>query len=128
MTWLLLVYALEIGYMPIDNYAMYDIEAPFLQQRKSFYTELESYIKIKKIFYIGGSIRTDMWSMNTERPNFFPHKAEYKLETGLKIKNINIGFKHVCLHPVMPQTREIPKMHYEQSYEEIFFRIESVTK
>ncbi len=120
MNWILLLFALEIGYAPY--YASVNADT-YLKDRNIFYVTMEAEVDILKYLFIGGTVKTYV----NDKPNdykFTPFEADYILETGLRYKNIELGFKHFCLHPVRPFEMYYPSQDSRDGgYEEFYIRI-----
>ena len=125
MTWLALYFALEIGLMPAGTIETYDIGRTYENMLGGdCYATLETEILLWDMFFIGGDVRTEMNKMTTGK-DFIPHTMNYGITFGMRIDPIEFGFRHRCIHPVIPWMRGqgVP-MQWEGWYEEIYLRLE----
>ncbi len=120
MNWLILLFALEMGYAPY--YGSFNGSEHFLEQN-IYYVTMETEAILLDYIFIGGVIKTYI----NDKPDdytFSPFEADYLFKAGLRYKNLEVGFKHFCLHPVRPY-----EMYYEpqgstdSGYEEFYIRI-----
>ena len=120
MNWLILLYFLELGYAPY--YGSLNGSEKF-QDQNIFYINVETEIVVLGRLFFGGTVKTYI----NDKPGdykFSPFEADYLFKAGLRYKNIEVGFRHFCLHPVRPM-----EMYYEPqgsndgSYEEFYIRI-----
>lgn len=126
MKWLLFFFTLELGWMPHGEFVMYD--APLLFESfpvaYTAYAELEAEVELFGIFFAGGSIRTSVWQLQHSSWTFFPHKAVYGFFAGARWKLLELGFRHFCIHPVVPYFGLIqPEALWEGAYDELYLRI-----
>ena len=120
MSWLVFIFALEIGWLPIDSLKMYEQPMSY-QSGQSGYIQFESEIELFKHVFVGGSIRTYI-SKNKNSYDFWPTRDGYMFYTGLRYDILEIGFRHYCTHPVVPWDYQFNPI-WEGAYEEIYFRI-----
>jgi hypothetical protein len=120
---LLFFYSLEIGYMPSGTFVMYEMPWEGHYATYDFYTDFEAIVQMHG-FYAGGGVRTDIWKWD-KIDHFWPHSATYRFLVGFQWSNIDIGWRHFCTHPVIPQ---LPIWNqspiWESMYNEIFIKIE----
>ena len=112
MSWLLFIFALEMGILPrIDDLTIIDSQ--------QFYIEFDSRIYINEIFFIGGMVKT--FITPTDHYTFEPFSSLYLFETGFEFNKLQFGFRHICQH-----SKELIFLypHKTGGYEEIYFRIE----
>ena len=125
-------YAMEFGYQPVGTVVMYKQPSwrtpDFAHFSGSFYTDLEIMVGIAGIntlgFYVGGGVRTEMWGLNNEL-SFWPHLSNYRFLASFRYGPIEIGFRHFCIHPVVPMLALIQPVEqiWEGAYEEVFIRV-----
>jgi hypothetical protein len=126
MNWILLLFALELGYSPLyESLNSTPLGTENIRIENNIYITLETEIKIKNIFFIGGSVKTYFNPMIKSK-TFWPFENNYMFKTGLRYKNLEIGFRHLCLHPVKPWESYLqPISSTDGSYEEFYIRISS---
>ena len=124
MSWLVFVFALEAGLLPHYGFVMYepDLQAVFADH--SFYTHLEASVEAYG-FYVGGAMRCYFWKCR-DGYDFSPYQMTFRFDAGWRNDFLNIGFRHYCMHPVVPflALKGAPLCKWEASYEELFVRIE----
>ncbi len=118
--------AFECGITPYDNMNVYVAE--FWQEvtgnKISFYFDLETQLKYKG-FFIGGGIKTFAGKPITKIKEFHPYKTTYKFLVGYEYKNFQIGFRHYCIHPVVPYVTFDSPIIFQGAYEELYIRWET---
>jgi len=122
MDWIVFLFALELGIVPTSGFVMYDTPSETVFEQAG-YVQLETRIELFKYLFLGGSIRTYVWK-DREGVSFWPWRDGYMFNAGLRYKQMELGFRHYCTHPVIPY-RYPAKMNWEGAYEEVYFRIES---
>ncbi|MBA7650936.1 hypothetical protein ES703_58751 [subsurface metagenome] len=126
MTWLAFVFALEIGFLPCGDFVMYnsDFLDEFYPVKYTAYTELEAEVLAWDILFIGGGIRTSIWQLQESGYGFFPHKAVYNFHAGARQGLLEIGWRHFCIHPVVPCFKYIkPEAIWEGAFDMLYLRI-----
>lgn len=121
---LALIIHLEGGYMPLDSFNIYDSRRVTDQQKT--YLDIGVDFLFFNLVFIGGEVRTDIAISNDEELRFYPFIANYCFRFGMRINdNIEIGFRHFCIHPITPNVISVPvNLHYEGAYEEIYIKID----
>ena len=91
---------LRIGYCPNDVTALYEtgfIDAP---GNLTMLTDLAAELVFLDLIFIGGGART-YFSLQ-DLSSGLPFQVFYNFKAGIRIgKNIEIGWTHNCLHPVL---------------------------
>jgi len=127
MTWLTFIFALELGFLPKGDLVMYDSWLfDVCPISYSAYTDMEAEVVILDTFFAGGGVRTSIWQLTTDNGDFsfFPHKAVYSFFAGARYRTFEIGFRHFCIHPVVPYFPITwPNPIWEAAYEELYLRI-----
>ena len=120
MTWLILLYFIELGYSPF--YGSLNTN-DYLQDQNIYYINMDAEVIILDHLFIGGAVKT-YFNDKSDSYMFSPFEADYLFKAGLRYKNIEIGFKHFCLHPVRPYEMYYqPQGSTDASYEEFYIRI-----
>jgi hypothetical protein len=121
-------YFVELGYAPNGGFVMYN-ESKVKDRALvdyDLYADLDVNLWVFNTLYVGGNVRTDFWK-SVEGYDFIPNKMTYGIKAGIDLKNLEIGFRHYCIHPIyvyMTQT-EFENNYdplWEGSYEEVFVR------
>ena len=121
MSWLILLYFLELGYAPF--YGSLNTSEIFLDQN-IFYTNMDAEVIILDHLFIGGAVKTYIHS--TDSYDYFPFEADYLFKAGIRLNNLELGFRHLCLHPVRPYEMYYqPQGSTDGAYEEFYIRISS---
>ena len=126
MNWLILLYFLELGYSPFyDSRNVTPVDNIRIKTDSVLYVTLDTEIVVFDHFFIGGAVKTYMKNKATDR-SFLPFETDYLLKAGLRYKNLELGFRHFCLHPVRPYEMYYqPQGSADGAYEEFYIRISS---
>lgn len=114
-----LLFLLEIGIIPRENFVIY--ETPEYVFDQAVYIQMECELEITPYFFLGGSIRTYAWK-EKEGISFWPWRDGYMFNAGLRYKIFEFGFRHYCTHPIIPYQYPA-RLNWEGAYEEIYFKI-----
>jgi hypothetical protein len=117
------IYLLEVGFMPTNVYYADLEQMAWAYQEDIIYTELEIGLEILGFAYVGGSVRTDTLSSGKSSigiPSFAPYHAEYWFFANVFYGPFEIGFRHLCVHPVVTETVE---WNLRGGRDELYFRI-----
>jgi hypothetical protein len=123
MNWLILFFALECGLLPNTNAAMYQPDPRVAVEDLGFYALLEATVEAYG-FYVGGEMRCFFWK-EQRRLSFWPERMQYGFKAGWRCEHVEFGFRHYCVHPVLPYLAltGAPKQEWELAYEEFFVRV-----
>ena len=122
MTWLAFMFALELGYNPMGMTEAYQVNR--VDMAGDFYAQMQGEIVAWDLVFIGGDVRTyaKKWLSSV---SFFPNTVEYAVGVGVRYSIFELGFRHICIHPVTPLPYHMSgKVIWEAAYEEIYLRIE----
>ena len=124
MNWLLLLYFIELGYAPFYNSQNiaeeYNVR---LRDAAIYYVTLNTELILFEHMFIVGAVKTYVQDQPDEL-SYFPFEVDYFFKIGLRYKNIELGFKHFCLHPVRPYEMYYrPQGSTDGAYEEFYIRI-----
>lgn len=122
MTWLALWFALQAGFMPNDLMVVYRPGIVSLDQQTE-YVNLQGELRaFDNRVFLGGSIKTEM-QQDGARANFMPESSTYLFTAGLRLGGVEIGYLHVCSHPVVPSYYLLnPVIGYDQGYDDFYIR------
>ena len=126
MTWLALFFALELGFLP-NGYigTFHDERQPeYVILLGSGFVDMEVEVVLWGYGFVGGSTKVYI-NLYNNGSTFSPETAEFDFHIGFRIDPLEVGFRHYCMHPIVPwiyYTRVSPQ--WEGSYEEIYLRLE----
>lgn len=120
MEWLFLLIALEFGYIPTGHVTMFEQDRGY-STKETFYGQLDAEIQMD-IFYVGASIKTFM-KPKSGKHAFSPERVDYWFRLGMRYKSIEIGFRHLCVHPIVYTYIDVAKPLWGGVYEEVFIRL-----
>lgn len=112
-------YGLELGWLPLNTWWLH--ATGYTGEGKDFYVTLDAEIVLLKIIFVGGNVRTFM-SLKNDQINFSPSEVWYNFRAGLRFGGLEIGFRHSCLHPIIPYIylSGIGDINAEGGYEEVY--------
>lgn len=126
MTWLAILFVLEAGTVPTNNWVFYDEgERDVVEQELGYYTDLQADVVFAERVFVGGGVRTDMRPSSVD--NWIPHWTAYDFRAGLRIGGLEAGFRHRCNHPIQTYTwsaKDLKMPSAEGAYEEIYLRFD----
>jgi hypothetical protein len=125
MGWLVFSAILELAYLPVSDFVMYQPPA-FVYRNTGFSVEMQVEAKIFGFLFVGGSARTYMW-LGVDTYMFYPERMLYGFVAGVRASWFEMGFRHYCTHPVTPYFVLMEKnpIIWEGAYEEIYIRIKT---
>ena len=86
--------------MPNSTVIMYEPPQMVYHEREQALVDLDVEARIAKIFYVGGSVGIPVWKTGS---GFFPMELQSIFRAGFRpAPGIEIGWSHLCTHPVMP--------------------------
>jgi hypothetical protein len=101
MDFLTLILVLELGFNPTNVYFFDASQMAYAYQEDVVYTYLEGGVEIWGTLYVGGSVRTDTQMIGLE--TYAPYHAEYWFFLNIDIGPVEIGYRHLCVHPVVTE-------------------------
>ncbi len=123
MLWLTLLFAFEAGVVGNNAWYLYEAHEWFEPDRVGYYTLVELEAQAGWVF-AGGSVRTDMQPNSVG--NYNPHWATYDFSAGIRFREVEIGYRHRCTHPIqtyLTNQQLLRSPVLEGSYDEIYVRI-----
>ena len=125
MNWIAMLFILELSVLPegyIQTYESGSIRTEDLNGSAAVKMDME--FTLFDLFFIGGGM--DCYMRTQSEPNpFFPTDMFYSFNAGIKFQFIEAGFRHYCMHPVVPflyHAKISPQ--WEGAYEEIYIKFE----
>ena len=123
MSWLAIFYAIYLTWVPIYDTQVYDIQMHNNVGKNLYTIQLDIDLKVLKYWYIGGKIKTSMKNLEVSH-TFLPIESSYELHTFFKIKNIEVGFRHQCIHSMSPFEYKVNYTKtYNSAYEEFYIGV-----
>jgi len=122
---ILFLYALELGLQPFGHLVMNqtNAEREDIIAVPSLYVAMDAGVLLFDVGYITGGIVTQFWKLD-EGVFFTPDQAEYHIDIGVKWRGVSVGFRHYCIHPIVPFIGgKALRVIWEDSYEQIYLRI-----
>lgn len=117
--------------IPLNGWVMYETDV-YTAEEMQYYTELDAEVLLFEHIFIGGAVTTRSRTAREKYGipyNFSPFTDEYLFKAGIRFGNVEIGFRHLCTHPVIPYINSVRQVNrtpitYEGAYEEIYLRFE----
>jgi hypothetical protein len=109
--------------VPNNAWYLYEVNEWYEPDRVGYYTSLELGAQVGW-FFAGGAIRTDI--LPNSLGNYDPHWATYDFSAGIRIREIEIGYRHRCTHPIqtyLTGQHLLQTPVVEGSYDEFYVRI-----
>jgi len=123
MNWIAFLFALELGIMPNGTLETFTPGPATSQDLDGdFYVLFEAEATLFDFLFIGGDVRTEVKNRTTDK-SFSPHSAYYGFRAGIRLEPIEVGFRHMCAHPVVPGSIYVAKQ-WEGWYDEVYIRAE----
>jgi hypothetical protein len=122
MSWLVLAFALEVGWMPMGDFIMREPTA-WVTTAGSFYVDMDARATVAGFLFVGGEVKTLMWKTTTGY-DFSPERMLYQFNAGLAWGPAELGWRHYCTHPITPYTSYPGPARWEGAYEELYLRLE----
>jgi len=104
MNWIALFFAIELGWLPTGEFAMYDVPALVEKHPIAYtlYTDIDGGAELFGHLFIGGGVRTSVWRLTDTGLTFWPFNAVYRFYAGARWGPLEVGWRHYCMHPVVP--------------------------
>lgn len=126
MTWLALLFAIELGVSPYGGWAFYDEPRGYVYEQvemPALYTELEAEaLLLDGHVSVDGAVRT--WVTRMGRARYAPFWATYDFGISARFGPVEAGWRHQCTHPVQVYTAlvgaSVPAL--EGGYGEFYIR------
>lgn len=108
------------------NYGINDYQNEHLNLDSAFQIQFEIDLYFFDIFFLHGSINSIFQKCKDEL-YFYPDCDQYRFSTGLRYKQIELGYEHLCFHPIFPygaNGRQKNNALLEGSYDKFYFNLE----
>jgi hypothetical protein len=107
--WLVLAFALQLGYTPNDTAIQYQANKTIWDSDSSLIISMDAELRAWNTIYIGGSLAVPTWiSTGASLPTVtigsggWPSTLQSVIRAGVRLGGVEIGWSHLCTHPVMP--------------------------
>lgn len=88
-------YAFTIGYIPLDNLKIYELE----EDTKCYFVEFEMEMVILKYGFIGGGVEVNAFEKKFLK-QYSPYQLEFIVNMGVRFDQIELGYYRRCVHPM----------------------------
>lgn len=132
MNWLILAFAFNLGYTPDASAVQYQAPAFVLNQSSEAIINMDAELRaFNEHFYIGGSLGVPVWQDPNDGaiPSFWPNDLQAVVKLGIRFGGVEIGYSHLCTHPVMPYQPMVgSQTSWEGYYDEIHVKFSGSVK
>jgi len=124
MNWIALFFAIELGFAPVyANLNVTPVNVELDVTENIGYVLFDAEIVMWDTLFIGGATKTYVQTTK-DITNFHPFENDYLFNAGVRVGELEIGYRHFCLHPSRPLELVY---NYSQStdasYDEFYIRI-----
>jgi hypothetical protein len=121
-------YQMELGYLPLNGWALHD--TIYSQDGLNFYFNLKAEVLLLDFLFAGGSMRSTATFKNDGSFYFNPSEIWFGFFTGIRIGGLEIGFRHSCFHPILTYVHFMPSgtTNAEGAYEELYVSFKGSVK
>jgi len=99
MNWLVLAFALTLGYTPNDNEWQYSPPPQVWSTESALIVCMDAEVRAWNALYAGGSLGVPVWSVPG---GYWPQSLQSVIRAGVRFGGVEVGWSHLCSHPVMP--------------------------
>lgn len=122
----------QVAYLPEwnINYGINEYEYENLQLNHAYQIEFKLDFYIKNIFFLKGSIK-NIFHKEKNKLSFYPDCDEYTIACGIRYKKFEIGYEHMCFHPIFPYSannQEVNNALLEGNYNKLYLNFELQTE
>jgi hypothetical protein len=122
MNWIILAFALEVGWMPQGDFLMHE-PTSIVTLEGMFYVDFEARATLFGFLFAGGEVKTIMWGVGWN--NYSPERMLYQFNAGIRLDPLELGWRHYCTHPMWTYLQSWNgTARWEGSYEEVYLRLE----
>lgn len=118
---LMFMLSLEIGVIPNGHIKMYESYRD-VHTEVSYYGDFNFEARLAKTFFVGVKAKIFLWKVK-DGITFNPDAINFTFYTGLKLKNIELGFRHFCDHPIKAWEKFHRSTIFERSYQKIYLKV-----
>jgi hypothetical protein len=135
MNWLVLAFALQLAYTPSDSATIYKPPVTVSSAQSEMLIDMDAELRAWNFLYVGGSVGVPTWiDKGWTIPGFtlycgFPNALQSVIRAGVRFGGVEIGWSHLCTHPVMPfQPILNEQTFWEGSYDEFHIKFSGTVK
>ena len=106
MTWLALLFAVELGVTPYGGWAFYDEPDGYVfmtQDRPQLYTSLEADVRLFN-GHLSWRSNVTTWVRHYNGLSYAPLWSTFDTDVGVEFGAVRVGWYHMCTHPLQPYT------------------------
>ena len=124
MNWLILAFALQLGYTPNDLAVIYTPPPGVYSREGLGIVEMDFEARAWGFLYIGGSIGTAVWA-ESDMFGFRPERSSFDVRAGIRFGALELGWSHHCAHPTIPYLPIFAstRVLWEGIYDEVHLKI-----
>jgi hypothetical protein len=120
MKLLAIIFILELGYVPEAQLWNYTNE--LIVEKHQLYSEFIVEAVFLDTFFITGGIETRTHK-STDFWGFVPIRDLYRFGAGVKLDHFELGWRHMCTHPVAANWHFVTSQVSEAAQDEFYLRI-----
>jgi len=124
MHWIVFIFVLELGIAPMYSSLNVVSQETYENVTQNIgYVQFEVEATLWDFIFIGGAIKT--YVQETTIPfNYHPFEDNYIFNSGFRFDVFEIGWRHLCLHPVRPYIDYYqPQQDSNGFYDEFYLKI-----
>ena len=125
MNWLIFLFAIELGFAP--SYGSLNITEgvpDFMLTEQVGYVQMDAEVEMFDFLFVGGSMKTYIQG-TSDITNYHPFELDSFFNAGLRFGDMELGWRHLCLHPVRPlEIVYNSNTSTDASYDEYYIRME----
>ena len=124
---LLLFFSITGGYMPMNDFYLYESMEILRYENQIGYLQFDAEFVLYDLFYFGGNVRLN--TIFKQIDSFSPIEAYYSFRLGIRpTDNIEIGLLRNCYHPLLAylpirQLKTDYDFNIEGAYLEIYIKV-----
>jgi hypothetical protein len=126
MNWLVLAFSLHLGFTPDATVFAYQPPAIVTFEEAMGVISSEVEARFWSMVYIGGSLTVPVWKI--DGIGFWPMELQSEIRAGVRLGGIEIGWSHLCTHPVMPYSTFGRQALWEGFYNEFHLKFSGEVK
>ena len=101
MNWLVLAFALQLGYSPLAQVTEYQPPSVVMSSQGLF-VGMDAELRVWDHLYFGGGMEVPMWISGASVGPLWPYSLQSVVRAGVRFGGLEIGWSHLCTHPIVP--------------------------